>query len=131
VTDSTPEDGEPTSFIEKTKALYGKHKGKILAAGTALGGVALTAVVLAARKAMEQNATGDTEDTGDTGSAADSAAEDERRKPPVRHPVTGHTRTLADGRVVPVAGYERGGSSDDEDDDENDDEDQDPGEAAA
>ncbi|MEU3415647.1 hypothetical protein ABZ760_31095 [Streptomyces sp. NPDC006658] len=132
MTDSTPEDGERTSFIEKTKDLYGRHKGKILAAGTALGGVALTAVVLAARKAMEQDATedtGDTEDSGDTGSAADSAAEDERRKPPVRHPVTGHTRTLADGRVVPVAGYERGGSSDDEDDDDDDDES--PGDAAA
>ncbi|MER5358119.1 hypothetical protein [Streptomyces sp. NPDC002785] len=123
--DSTPEGGEPTSFVEKTKNLCGKHKGKILAAGTALGGVALAVVIVVARQAMEQNATEDTEDTEDTGSVADPAAEDERRKTPVKHPVVGHTRTLADGRVVPVAGYERGGSSDD------DDEDEDPGEAAA
>ncbi|MFE2140358.1 hypothetical protein ACFXA3_01110 [Streptomyces sp. NPDC059456] len=115
--DSTPEDGEPTSFVEKTKNLYGKHKGKFLAAGTALGGMALAVVVVVARKAMEQNA------AEDTGSVADPAAVDERRKTPVKHPVVGHTRTLADGRIVPVAGYERGGSSDDEDED--------PGEAAA
>ncbi|MGW3509553.1 hypothetical protein [Streptomyces sp. NPDC000994] len=120
--DSTPEDGEPTSFVEKTKNLYGKHKGKILAAGTALGGVALAVVVVVARKAMEQNAT---EEAEDIGSVADPAAVDERRKTPVKHQVVEHTRTLADGRVVPVAGYERGGSSDDEDEDE------DPGEAAA
>lgn len=122
VNDSTPEDGEPTSFVEKTKNLYGKHKGKILAAGTALGGVALAVVVVVARKAMEQNAT---EEAEDIGSVADPAAVDERRKTPVKHQVVEHTRTLADGRVVPVAGYERGGSSDDEDEDE------DPGEAAA
>ncbi|MFI1035926.1 hypothetical protein [Streptomyces sp. NPDC020951] len=120
--DSTPEDGEPTSFVERTKNLCGKHKGKILAAGTALGGVALAVVFVVARQAMEQNAT---EDSEDTGSVADSAAVDERRKTPVKHPVVGHTRTLADGRVVPVAGYERGGSLDD------DDEDEDPDEAAA
>ncbi|MCX4546996.1 hypothetical protein [Streptomyces sp. NBC_01565] len=120
--DSTPEDGEPTSFVEKTKNLYGKHRGKILAAGTALGGMALAVVVVAARKAMEQNAI---EDVEDTGSVPDPAAADERRRTRVRHLVVGHTRTLADGRVVPVAGYERGGSSDDEDEDE------DPGEAAA
>ncbi|MFJ2439552.1 hypothetical protein ACIOWG_03615 [Streptomyces sp. NPDC087658] len=120
--DSTPEDGEPTSLVEKTKNLYGKHKGKILAAGTALGGVALAVIVVIARQAMEQNAT---EDAEDTGSVADPAVVDERRKTPVKHPVVGHTRTLADGRVVPVAAYERGGSSDD------DDEDEDPGEVAA
>ncbi|MFF3858118.1 hypothetical protein [Streptomyces sp. NPDC002209] len=120
--DSTPEDGEPTTFVEKTKNLYGKHKGKVLAAGIALGGMALAVVVVVARKAMEQNAT---EDAEDTGSVADPAAVDEPRKSPVKHPVVGHTRTLADGRVVPVAGYERGGSSDDEDEDEN------PGEVAA
>ena len=120
VNDSTPEDGEPTSFVEKTKNLYGKHKGKILAAGTALGGVALAVVVVVTRQAMEQNAT---EDAEDTESVADLAAGDDRRKPPVKHPVVGHTRALSDGRIVPVAGYERGGSSDDEDED--------PGEAAA
>jgi hypothetical protein len=128
VNDSTPEDGESTSFVEKTKNLYGKHKGKILAAGTALGGVALAVVVVVARKAMEQNATQDAEDTEDAegiGAVADPEAVDERRKTPVKHQVVEHTRTLADGRVVPVAGYERGGSLDDEDEDE------DPGEAAA
>ncbi|MEV5086127.1 hypothetical protein AB0K74_48240 [Streptomyces sp. NPDC056159] len=90
--------------------------------------MALAVVVVVVRKAMEQNATEDTEDTEDaedTGSVADPAAVDERRKTPVEHSVVGHTRTLADGRVVPVAGHERGGSSDDEDEDE------DPGEAAA
>ncbi|GGZ92667.1 hypothetical protein GCM10010371_60570 [Streptomyces subrutilus] len=113
--DSTSEDGEPTSLVEKTKNLYGKHRGKVIAAGTALGGIALAVLVVVARQAKEQSTT---EDAEDTGSVADLAAEDERRKSPVKHPVVGHTRTLADGRVVPIAGYERGGSSDDEDEDE-------------
>jgi hypothetical protein len=130
VNDSTPEDGEPTSFVEKTKNLYGKHKGKILAVGTALGGVALAVGAVVARKAMERNATEDVEDAEDTGSVADPPAVDERRKSPVKHPVAEHTRTLADGRVVPVAGYERGGSPDDEEEDSGDEE-EDSGEAAA
>ncbi|WP_405440585.1 hypothetical protein OG373_25610 [Streptomyces avidinii] len=113
--DSTSEDGEPTSLVEKTKNLYGKHRGKVIAAGTALGGIALAVLVVVARQAKEQSTT---EDAEDTESVADLAAEDERRKSPVKHPVVGHTRTLADGRVVPIAGYERGGSSDDEDEHE-------------
>ncbi|WP_432145321.1 hypothetical protein [Streptomyces sp. bgisy084] len=28
MTDFTPEDGEPTSFAERTKALYRKHRGR-------------------------------------------------------------------------------------------------------
>lgn len=105
VNDSTPEDGEPASFINKTKILYGKHKGKILAAGATLGGVALAAVVAAAMQDVEQNAT-----TENAESAADPVARDERRKPPVKHHVARHMRTLADGRVVPVETYERGGA---------------------
>ncbi|WP_255954598.1 hypothetical protein [Streptomyces odontomachi] len=108
---STPEDGEPSSFVEKAKNLCGRHKGKILAASTVLGGVALTVVTVVTRQAMEQNA------TEDTGPIADPAAVNERRKAPVKHPVVGHTRTLADGRVIPVAGYDRGGSADDNDED--------------
>ncbi|MDX3318323.1 hypothetical protein PV415_15480 [Streptomyces sp. ME03-5684b] len=123
--DSTPENDEPTSFVEKTKYLYGKHKGKILAAGTALGGMALAVAVVVSKTAMEQNASDDSEDAEDSGSVAESAAADERRNGPVRHPVVGHKRTLADGRIISVAPYERGGSSDDEEEDEY------PGEAAA
>lgn len=125
VNDSTPEDGEPTSFVEKTKNLYGKHKGKILAVGTALGGMALAVAVVVSRTAIEQNASEDAEDAEDTGSVAESAAAAERRNGPVKHSVVGHTRTLADGRIISVAPYERGGPSDDEDEDEY------PGEAAA
>ncbi|WP_123954028.1 hypothetical protein [Streptomyces nigra] len=123
--DSTPENDEPTSFVEKTKYLYGKHKGKILAAGTALGGMALAVAVVVSKTAMEQNASDDGEDAEDSGSVAESASADERRNGPVRHSVVGHKRTLADGRIISVAPYERGGSSDDEDEDES------PGEAAA
>ncbi|MEV5131383.1 hypothetical protein ACN6K8_004240 [[Kitasatospora] papulosa] len=61
--DSTPgepasEDGEPTSFAEKTKHLCRKHKGKILAAG----GVALVILVVVVRHAMEQSVAEDAED---------------------------------------------------------------------
>ncbi|WP_326773022.1 hypothetical protein [Streptomyces sp. NBC_01445] len=124
--DSTPREttsgeGEPTSFVEKTKNWYGKHRTAIHAACGAVGGVAaaMAVAVVVSRQAMEQNG------TKDTGSAADSVEEDERRKPPVRHSVSGYTRRLADGREIPVSGYERGGSSEDEDEDE------DPGEATA
>ncbi|MGW1362922.1 hypothetical protein ACWCQP_36630 [Streptomyces chartreusis] len=86
--------------------------------------MAVAVAVVVARQAMEQNTTENTE-AEDTGSAANSGQEDERRNPPVRHSVSGYTRRLADGREIPVSGYERGGSSEDEDNDE------DPGEAAA
>ncbi|WP_458076323.1 hypothetical protein [Streptomyces sp. EMB26] len=124
--DSTPseptfEEGEPASFVEKTKNWYGKHRTTIRAVGGAVGGMAVAAAVVVARQAMEQNAAEDTEDTDDAediGSAADSEEEDERRKPSVRHSVSGYTRRLADGREIPVSGYERGGSSEDDGPDE-------------
>ncbi|TGZ13351.1 hypothetical protein DV517_48340 [Streptomyces sp. S816] len=132
VNDSTPseptsEDGEPTSFVEKTKNWYGKHRTTIRAACGAACGVALVVAVVVARQAREQNATENTGEAEDTGSADDSAEGDERRNSPVRHSVAGHTRRLPDGREIPVSGYERGGSSEDEDENE----DEDPGEAAA
>ncbi|MEV0302745.1 hypothetical protein [Streptomyces prasinus] len=122
--DSTPseptfEEGEPTSFVEKTKNWYGKHRTTIRAVCGAVGGVAVVVAVVVARQAMEPNAT---EDTEGTGSAADSVEEDERRKPPVRHSVSGYTRRLADGREIPVSGYERGSCSEDQDEDEGPDE---------
>ncbi|MFC8803929.1 hypothetical protein ACFT9J_10795 [Streptomyces anthocyanicus] len=45
------EEGEPTSFAEKTKYLCRKHKGKFLAAG----GMALAIVAVVVRHAMEQS----------------------------------------------------------------------------
>ncbi|MET7436084.1 hypothetical protein ABZT16_45615 [Streptomyces flaveolus] len=134
MTDSTLEDDEPTSFGQKTKNWYEKHKPKIRAVGGAVG-VAVAVALVVAKHAVEQNAaedaeyTEETEETEDTGSAADSAEEDERRKPPIKHNVAPYKRRLPDGREIDVSGYERGGSSDDEDEDE--DEDEDPGEAAA
>ncbi|MFD3534188.1 hypothetical protein [Streptomyces sp. NPDC058664] len=118
--DSTPEDGEPTSLTEKAKALCRKHKGKLIAVGT-------TALVVAVviKKAMEQNAQ-DTEDVKDSWDAEDSGSDsdsDERRKSPVEHEVSDHTRTLRDGRVIPIRRHKRGGASDDGNEG--------PGEAAA
>ncbi len=108
VNDSTPsepasEEAEPTSFVEKTKNWYGKHRTTIRAVCGAAGSLAVAVAV--ARQAMEQNAT---EDAGSTGA---SVEEDERRKPPVKHSVSAYTRRLADGRQIPVSAYERGGSS--------------------
>ncbi|WP_411089568.1 hypothetical protein [Streptomyces sp. 061-3] len=125
MTDSTPEDGEPTSLGQKTKNWYEKHKPKIRAVGGAVG-VAVAVAVVVARHAVEQSATEETEETGETedsGSAADSTEEKEQRNSPGKHNVAPHKRRLADGREIDVSGYERGSSSEDEDED--------PGEAAA
>ncbi|WP_406378130.1 hypothetical protein [Streptomyces sp. NBC_00197] len=80
VNDSTPEDDEPTSLVAKTRNLYRKHRGKILAVGGAVAGVALAVVV--ARHTMEQNVT---EDTEDTGSDAPPESTSEPRQPPKHH----------------------------------------------
>lgn len=90
VTDFTPEDGEPTSFAERTKDLYRKHRGKILAVGGAVGSVALTAVVVIARNAMEPSVPEDTEDQEQT-SATETTGEP-RQSP------TPHLRKLAEGQ---------------------------------
>ncbi|MEU1800088.1 hypothetical protein [Streptomyces sp. NPDC019937] len=127
LSEPTSEEGEPTSFVEKTKNWYGKHRTTIRAVGGAVGGMAVAVAIVVARQAMEQKDTEDTEGAEDIGSAADSVEEDEQRKPPVRHSVSGYTRRLADGREIPVSGYERGGSSEDEDENE----DEGPDEAAA
>ncbi|MFG2989286.1 hypothetical protein ACGFZK_08310 [Streptomyces sp. NPDC048257] len=118
--DSTPEDGKPTPFTENAKNLWKKHQGKIIAVCAA--GLIVAAVVV--KKATEQNAAEDGQDSGDV-EDTESVSDSERRRPPVRHGVSAHTRTLRDGRVIPIPRHERGSSSDDEDENE------DPGEAAA
>ncbi|MFF8373428.1 hypothetical protein ACF05W_32065 [Streptomyces lydicus] len=90
MTDFTPEDGEPTSFAERTKDLYRKHRGKILAVGGAVGSVALTAIAVIARNAMEPSVPEDTEDQEQT-SATETTGEP-RQSP------TPHLRKLAEGQ---------------------------------
>jgi hypothetical protein len=123
VTDSTPEDDEPTSFGQKTKNWYEKNKPTIRAVGGAVGAVAAFFAVAVVAYTTSPDDAEDAKDTEDTGSAADAADESEQRNSPVKHTVTPHTRRLSDGREIDVSGYERGGSSEDEDED--------PGEAAA
>ncbi|MFG2139843.1 hypothetical protein [Streptomyces sp. NPDC048650] len=90
MTDFTPEDGEPTSFAERTKDLYRKHRGKILAVGGAVGSVALIAVVVIARNAMEPSVPEDTEDQEET-SATETTGQP-RQSP------TPHLRKLTKGQ---------------------------------
>ncbi|RLL69094.1 hypothetical protein [Streptomyces sp. Z26] len=99
--DPTSEDGEPVSFTKAAKNLIKKHKPTILTVG-ALG---LAAVFVAVRHTMEQSTARDAEDFG---SVAGPGAVHEPHQPSVRHSVVGHKRTLADGRVISVSGYERG-----------------------
>ncbi|MGW2696970.1 hypothetical protein [Streptomyces sp. NPDC001296] len=75
----TPEDGEATSFAETAKNWYRKHRGKILAAGGVLGGMALFVVVasLAGRKDAERY---DAEDIGDSEPVSGDEAADEPRQ---------------------------------------------------
>ncbi|MFG2532494.1 hypothetical protein [Streptomyces sp. NPDC048516] len=82
MTDFTPEDGEPTSFAERAKDLYRKHRERILAVGGAVGIVALSAVAVIARNAMEPSVPEDTEDQEQT-SATETT--DEPRQSPIPH----------------------------------------------
>ncbi|MFF0385401.1 hypothetical protein [Streptomyces sp. NPDC004286] len=90
MTGSTPEDGEPTSFAEKTKNLFRKHRRKFLAVGGAVGSVALIAVVVIARNAVEPNVPEDTEDQEQT-SATEPTGEPRQSPSP-------HLRKLAEGQ---------------------------------
>ncbi|MFE4693888.1 hypothetical protein ACFRH6_28050 [Streptomyces sp. NPDC056749] len=120
MTDSTRENGEPTSFGQKAKNWYEKKKPPIHAVGIAVGAMgALAAVAYAVAQADEDKNRHDEE----TGSASDPAEEKEQRNSPGKHNVAPHKRQLKDGREIDVSGYERGGSSDDEVED--------PGDAAA
>ncbi|WEV25443.1 hypothetical protein OYE22_09740 [Streptomyces sp. 71268] len=74
MTDSPlPEDCEPTSFVEKTKNWYGKHKPKIRIAL----GVTLTVGLAVVTRLHERY---DAEDIGDSESFSDREATDEPRQ---------------------------------------------------
>ena len=42
--DSTPEDDEPTTYVENSKNLFRKHTPKVLAVGGVFGSVALAVI---------------------------------------------------------------------------------------
>ncbi|MFF3329470.1 hypothetical protein ACFYWX_07880 [Streptomyces sp. NPDC002888] len=76
--DSTPEDGEPTSFAEKTKNWYERHKPKIRIVGAVTLAVGLAVVAhLATRQAGERY---DAEDIGDSEPVSGREATDEPRR---------------------------------------------------
>ncbi|MFJ4719139.1 hypothetical protein [Streptomyces luteogriseus] len=76
--DSTPEDGEPTSFVEKTKDWYEKHKPKIRIVGAVTLAVGLSVVAhLATRQDSERY---DAEDIGDSDPVSDCDATAEPRR---------------------------------------------------
>ncbi|MFD6080578.1 hypothetical protein ACFWG5_33935 [Streptomyces hydrogenans] len=79
MTDSMPpEDGEPTSFVKKTKSWYGKHKPKIrVALGVTLA-VGLAVVTHLHERAEAERY--DAEDIGDSESFSDREATDEPRQ---------------------------------------------------
>ncbi|MER7856674.1 hypothetical protein ABTZ98_29585 [Streptomyces bacillaris] len=114
-----PADGEPTSFREKAKSWAEKHETAVRvvkAVGTTVGAAVALMVV---KHVLTQNVTEYADDDqateyaeGDQATEDDQDAKDKRR-PPVRHSVAEHTRTLADGRVIPIPPYKRGGSSED------------------
>ncbi|MET9528023.1 hypothetical protein [Streptomyces coeruleorubidus] len=76
--DSTPEDGEPTSFAEKTKNWYERHKPKIRIVGAVTLAVGLAVVAhLATRQDGERY---DAEDIGDSDPVSGCEATDEPRR---------------------------------------------------
>lgn len=129
VNDSTPSgpahaDGEPTSFREKAKSWAEKHETTVRVVKAVGATVGAAVAIMVVKQVMTQNVAEYAEDGQATEYAEDDqATEDDRdakdkRRPPVRHPVAGHTRTLADGRVIPISPHERGGTSEDEDEGE-------------
>ncbi|MFB0631625.1 hypothetical protein [Streptomyces sp. AB3(2024)] len=78
MTDSTPEDGEPTSFVEKTKNWYGKHKPKIRIVGAVTLAVGLAVVAhLATRQDAEKY---DAKDIADSEPVSSRETADEPRR---------------------------------------------------
>ncbi|MFI6209980.1 hypothetical protein ACIBAI_26990 [Streptomyces sp. NPDC051041] len=76
--DSTPEDGEPTSFVEKTKSWYERHKPKIRIIGAVTLAVGLAVVAhLATRQDGERY---DAEDIEDSNQVSGREAMDEPRR---------------------------------------------------
>ncbi|WP_327714047.1 hypothetical protein OG381_00395 [Streptomyces sp. NBC_00490] len=78
-------------------------------------GAAIAIVVV--KHVMTQNVTEYADDDQATEYADDDQDAKDKRRPPVRHSVAEHTRTLADGRVIPIPPYKRGGFSEDEGED--------------
>jgi hypothetical protein len=87
----TPKDGEPTSFAENAKNLIKKHKGKILAVGSALGSVALAVVIAGLAEGR------DTEEAEDQEPVPDPETTDERRSSSP-YDVDPHLRNLPEGQ---------------------------------
>ncbi|MFJ4369619.1 hypothetical protein ACIP4S_36610 [Streptomyces chartreusis] len=76
--DSTPENGEPTSFAEKTKTWYQRHKPKIRIVGAVTLAVGLAVVAhLATRQDAERD---DSEEIGDSDQVSGHEPTDEPRR---------------------------------------------------
>ncbi|MEU0638153.1 hypothetical protein ABZ338_18185 [Streptomyces albidoflavus] len=96
MTDSTPEDSEPTSFAEKAKDWYGKHKPKIriFGAATLTAGLAVVAHI-ATRQDTERY---DAEDIADSEPVSDRETTSEPHRPPSAYDVDPHLRKLPKGQ---------------------------------
>ncbi|MGW9408781.1 hypothetical protein [Streptomyces diastaticus] len=121
-----PADGDPTSFREKAKSWAEKHETAVRVVKAVGATVGAAVAILVVKHVITQNVTEYADDDQVTEYAEDDQvtedAEDDqdakdKRRPPVRHSVAEHTRTLADGRVIPIPPYKRGGSSEDEGED--------------
>ncbi|MFG2684233.1 hypothetical protein [Streptomyces sp. NPDC048392] len=117
-----PADGEPTSFREKAKSWAEKHETAVRVVKAVGATVGAAVAIMVVKHVMTQNVTEYADDDQAEYAEDDQVTEDDqdakdKRHPPVRHSVAEHTRTLADGRVIPIPPYKRGGSSDDEGED--------------
>lgn len=130
-----PADGDPTSFREKAKSWAEKHETAVRVVKAVGATVGAAVAIMVVKHVMTQNVTEYADDDQATEYPDDDQATEyadgdqateyidddqdakDKRRPPVRHSVTEHTRTLADGRVIPIPPYKRGGSSEDEGED--------------
>nr|BFD90994.1 hypothetical protein KitaXyl93_23540 [Kitasatospora sp. Xyl93] len=93
IPDPPPEDSESTSFGEKAKGLFHKHKGKIVTAIAAVGIVAV-AVALTANRNEEQG-------TEHQDAEGEPSPGRENMGPPTRKPAAGHDVAAAVVKLPP------------------------------
>ncbi|WP_307679642.1 hypothetical protein [Streptomyces sp. V4I2] len=105
--DSTPENDEPTTFVETSKNLFRKHKPKVLAVGGAVGSVALAVIAasLAGGRGSENTEDQESLSAPETSDQSRRSSSDHDRDPFLRRlPAGQHASDEARARYKELTG---------------------------